>query len=397
MPTIAAALTIDSLLPGSTEKVPMKKPLPQEESPALAQMKQSFYNPSLYAVPTPVHIPDHSSIAFSPTTYVINHKRRDAQSGSGDVNRTAEFEVPLGVVDSYGGDGEGLLGMVGGQTDQNTDERLVDLEVVDRQIEKEDHDFLDTLESVTVCTSGSDVEDGHSPRCVWMGKQLSVHSRSQDEYHDAAEEFCSDGSLSSSSPLSKRNYHNEMHTLRISLIEQSNKIKVVESSLLCMTQHWEKLLKCLSQLGLLSSEMQDFGNLENDIDPSALCQEIVVLKFVSEAIATDMAKDEVREAFKETIFAKNHEISRLKHQMLYYEAMNHEMSLRNQEIVDLARKRRKRTRRWIWSFVGLSITVGASLLAYAYLPHSGKEFSSASQATDGSDIPSSHEYCDASD
>ncbi|KAK1315790.1 hypothetical protein QJS10_CPA05g00017 [Acorus calamus] len=36
------------------------------------------------------------------------------------------------------------------------------------------------------------------------------------------------------------------------------------------------------------------------------------------------------------------------------------------------RRRRKARQRWIWSCIGLSITIGASIIAFSYLPHSGR-------------------------
>ncbi|XP_020594851.1 uncharacterized protein LOC110034953, partial [Phalaenopsis equestris] len=146
-------------------------------------------------------------------------------------------------------------------------------------------------------------------------------------------EFFSDGSFSNSSPSLKRSTENELCLLKLSLIEESSKRKLAEEHLLYLSKQYEKLSKCLSYSRSSLPESQNLANLKNEIDPVVICEDVVVLKYVSEALETALAKDEIEEAFMEIIVTKNHEISRLRDRMMYYETVNREMSQRNLETV----------------------------------------------------------------
>ncbi|PKU77789.1 uncharacterized protein LOC110092126 [Dendrobium catenatum] len=390
MPTMTTALAIDGLFQYNRKESLAKKPSPSESRETAAELPASevaagpsaqryFYSPALYATPDPGPIPDVSSIASSPNIYVVNHKRRDGGSRKAAPSRAEGFEDKLEADVLKGGDAIALSGILGKGKEKVEEEEkkkfvgwVGDAEIV----EEVNDDFLDPQDSANAGPSGSDVEDGDSLRCGCSGNQ----PRSQDEYYDTAEDFFSDGSSSYSSPSVKRGTENELRLLKLSLIEESSKRKIAEENFLYLNMQFEKLLKCLSQSRSSSRESLNLANLKNEIDPTEICQEFVVLKHVSEALETDLAKGEGEEAFTEIIVNKNHEISRLRDRMMYYEAMNREMSQRNLEAVDQARKRRlrrQRMRKWIWTCVGLSITAGASLLAYSYLPHHGDNISSA--------------------
>lgn len=398
MPTISTALAVESLFKHTTEECLSKKPSSPEireaarELPAPAAERRASshrfcYYPALYATPALAPIPDVSSIVLSPTTYVVNHKRRDARPCPAVACRVEDFEVRP-KADVLNGDATALPGFLGGGKVE--EEKLVggagDDEVMDADLLD---DFLEPHVSINVGTSGSDAEDGGSLRPSKLGNQPLFSSPNQDEYYDTADEFFSDGSFSNSSPSFKRSIENELHILRLTLIEESSRRERAEENLLYLNKQYEKLLKCLSHSRLLFPELPNLESLNKEVDPTELYQEIVVLKLVSEALETDLAKDEVEEIFKGIIASKNHEISRLRDRMLYYEAMNREMSQRNQEIVDLARKRRLRRGRmckWIWSCAGLFITAGASILAYSYLPHHHQDISSAAPCSNTSPV-----------
>ncbi|KAI3810621.1 hypothetical protein L1987_20242 [Smallanthus sonchifolius] len=52
--------------------------------------------------------------------------------------------------------------------------------------------------------------------------------------------------------------------------------------------------------------------------------------------------------------------------------MIHEMSQNNLESMEVARRHRERRRgqrKWLWRCVGMSIAIGASVIAYSYAPH----------------------------
>ncbi|KAL0919804.1 hypothetical protein M5K25_011924 [Dendrobium thyrsiflorum] len=389
MPTMTTALAIDGLFQYNRKESLARKPSPSESRETAAGLPASevagpsaqryFYSPALYATPELAPIPDVSSIASSPNIYVVNHKRRDGGSRKAAPSRVEGFEDKLEADVLNGGDAISLSGILGKGKEKEEEEKkkkfvgwVGDAEIV----EEVNNDFLDPRDSANVGPSGSDVEDGDSMRRGCLENQ----PRSQDEYYDTAEDFFSDGSLSNSSPSLKRGTENELRLLKQSLIEESSKRKIAEENVLYLNKQFEKLLKCLSQSRSSLRESLNLVNLKNEIDPTELCQEFVVLKNVSEALETELAKGEVEETFMEIILNKNHELSRLRDRMMYYEAMNREMSQRNLEAVDQARKRRlrrNRMRKWIWTCVGLSITAGASLLAYSYLPHQENTISSA--------------------
>lgn len=395
---MTTALAIEGLLQYNSKESLAKKPSPPKSREAAAELSASeaergpsaqrfFYSPALYATPAPAPIPDVSSIASSPNIYVVNHKRRDGFSQPAATSRLEGFKNKLEADVLNGGDAMPLSVVVGKGKEEEEEKKFVgcveDVEIV----EEVNGDFLDPRDSVNVGTSGSDVEDGDSLGRGWWENQLSVKIRSQDEYYDTAEDFFSDGSFSNSSPSLRRSTENELRLLKLSLIEESSKRKVAEENLLSLKNQYEKILKCLSHSRSSLPESLNLVNLQNEIDPAEILQEIVVLKSVSEALEIELAKNEVEEAFTGIIDTKNHEISRLRDRMMYYEAMNREMSQRNLETVDLARKRRAKRQRMqkrVWSCVGLSIAAGASLLAYSYLPGHGNHISSAPSGSDAS-------------
>ena len=100
-----------------------------------------------------------------------------------------------------------------------------------------------------------------------------------------------------------------------------------------MHKQWQKLLTCFSQLGLSLPDLQVSGNLCSEIDPEEICQEIVVARLVSEAVERGILRAEVEAIAEAVIEEKNHEISRLRDRLQYYEAVNREMSQRNQEVI----------------------------------------------------------------
>lgn len=388
MPTIPTALAIDSLFQYNNQSL-TKNPSPSEKREAvedstvsLAERRPStqrfYYSPALYATPAPAPIPDVSSIILSPTNYVVNHKRRGALPCPAAASRVEEFVVATEADDLNGRDVTASSELLGGGEAKVGDDEVMDDDAFD--------DFLEPQVSVNVGSSGSDAEDGGSLRNRRLGKLMASSSRCQDEYYDTADEFFSDGSASNSSPT-VRSTENELHILRLSLIEESSRREIAEDKLIYLNKQCMKLLNCLSHSISSFPELPSLASLNKNIDPTDLCQEIVVLKFVFEALEADLARDEIEQTFKGIVASKDKEISRLRDRMQYYEAMNREMSQRNQEAADLARKRRlrrSRMQKWIWGCVGLSITAGASLLAYSYLPHHHHHQEAASSAPSSS-------------
>jgi len=171
-----------------------------------------------------------------------------------------------------------------------------------------------------------------------------------------------------------------MRSTRLSLLDEIEKRKAVEESLALMQSQWQNVSNLLSsQAGLTFPTLQNVNNsMQFEIDDDSIeqfCQEVVVARFVAEAIGKGQARAEAELAAEAIIESKHKEISRLQDRLKYYEAVNHEMCQRNQEVVEIARRQRQRKkvqRRWLWGCIGLSITIGASVIAYTCLPPTSK-------------------------
>lgn len=95
----------------------------------------------------------------------------------------------------------------------------------------------------------------------------------------------------------------------------------------------QRIAAYLCQMGLSFPEMQQPGKEQLDLDPTEIFRGIIVTRFVSEAIERALARTETEVITEAIIDSKNPEISRLRDRLQYYEAMNREMSQRNQEAV----------------------------------------------------------------
>ncbi|RWW35942.1 hypothetical protein BHE74_00059074 [Ensete ventricosum] len=246
--------------------------------------------------------------------------------GKRDAHRGVEFCLAAGKLPMDRGKGNEESGRLDASC--RGEEKItngLEREVVDRGVgEGDDADgFWSPREprSVTSCCSG-----GSS---AGFGSRTSNHT----EFYDAIEDFISDGSPSHSSLSSSIKYDSELCTLRVNLIEEIERRKTTEMALLHMQTQWRSLADSLSQIGVTYPASQQAGGFQLEIDPAELCQEILVTRYVSEAIERGLARAETEAAAQAVVDMKNHEISRLRERIHYYEAVNREMSLRNQEII----------------------------------------------------------------
>ncbi|KAK3030367.1 hypothetical protein RJ639_038895 [Escallonia herrerae] len=315
--------------------------------------RRHVYNitPALYTTPEPTPVvPDYSSDSHSPSPYVFNRKGR----GGG---RPAKPKVD--GVEASKGDGVGKMG----------EERLVEEDVLGRgnedRDEVEDEGFFDSrLDSLSVASS-SELND--SMRHV---ENVSLVSN-QGEYYDADEDFFSDGSVSNARSCA-RSVESELRSTRLSLLEEIERRKTSEDTLALMYSQWQRVCNLLSQarLPFPSPPILDISSIEQ------FSQEVVVTRFVDEALGRGLAQAEAELAAEVIIVSKDLEISRLRDRLQYYEAVNREMVQRNQEVKEIARKERQRTKgrqRWLWGCIGLSITIGASVIAYSCLPQTSRD------------------------
>ncbi|XP_033136602.1 uncharacterized protein LOC103837690 [Brassica rapa] len=154
-------------------------------------------------------------------------------------------------------------------------------------------------------------------------------SSSGGEFYDARDELSTD----SGTPSSVNNMEAE---LRLSLLMESEKRRQAEETL---------------------EEMQMNYGVKSEFT-----------RFVSDSLDIELAKAEVEMEMTSELEAKKFEITQLSNRLHYSETVNQEMSQRNQEAIEDARrekkKKRKRRQRWICGSIAVSITLGGAVLAY---------------------------------
>ncbi|XP_031255026.1 uncharacterized protein LOC116113029 [Pistacia vera] len=232
-------------------------------------------------------------------------------------------------------------------------------------------DFFDPQESMSVA-SNTDGEDN-----TWAESSAKL-ATPKGEFYDAWEELSSDGG-SQSFP---RDIETELHEVRLSLLMELEKRKQAEEALNDVRSQWQGVREQLAHAGLTlpadPTVVGEDGQLNINL-AEELCQKLHLARFVSESIGRGIAKAEMEAEMEAQIEAKNFEIARLWDRLHYYEAMNREMSQRNQEAVEMTRRnrqRRKRKQRWVWGSIAAAITLGTAALVWSYLP-TGKESTSS--------------------
>ncbi|KAL0375886.1 UNVERIFIED_CONTAM: hypothetical protein Scaly_0706200 [Sesamum calycinum] len=311
----------------------------------------------------------------------FNHKRR-----RGGIERK------VGVPELPSGEDGGLT-----LEEEEVGENFVNEDLVG----EEDEGFFDPRsEAVSV---GSELE-----ACDLSRNQIESQSfvSAQGEFFDAIDvkivnslmtqlalftEFSSDGSISNTS-LYDPNIESELHATRLSLLEEIERRKTAEETLIVMRSQWERIRSLMSEVGLTfpaPPAASDSMQLENSLIDQ-ISQEVVVARFVAEAIGRGQARAEAEKAASAIIEAKDQEILRLRDRLQYYETVNHELSQR--KLVEVARRQQERKRsrrRWMWSLMGLSLAVGTSLVAYSYIPHiSGSSLQISENSADTSSLGS---------
>ena len=102
-----------------------------------------------------------------------------------------------------------------------------------------------------------------------------------------------------------------------------------------MQNQWQKMANIFSSTGIsfpstiINSVPRDMGL--DCIDEIGI--QLVVARYVAEAIGRVSAKAEMEQNMEAMVEAKNHEIGRLHDKIQFYEVVNNEMSRRNQEVI----------------------------------------------------------------
>lgn len=142
-------------------------------------------------------------------------------------------------------------------------------------------------------------------------------------------EFSSDGSISNT-PSRDHRLESELLSSRLNLLDEIEKRKTAEETILLMHSQWEKIRILMSEAGLTfpaPPAISDSMQLE-DKEMDLFSQEVVVAKFVAEAVGRGLARAEAEEAASAIIELKDLEILRLRDRLQYYETVNHELSQR---------------------------------------------------------------------
>ncbi|KAK9165488.1 hypothetical protein Scep_000679 [Stephania cephalantha] len=226
-------------------------------------------------------------------------------------------------------------------------------------------DFFDPNETMSSAASVIGADDGSA-----IDYSLKTPSTPTAEYFDAYEELNSEGG----SLYELRNMEAELRDIRLNLLMEIEKRKQVEETLDNMRRQWQGFAEKLSLVGLTVPAIESATFEDENLAPGfaeELCQQIHVARLVSDSVGRGLAKAEAEMEIEPVIEAKNFEIARLCDRLRYYEAVNHEMSQRNQETIELARhrrQRRKRRQRWVWGSVGAAIALGSAALVWSFLP-----------------------------
>ncbi|KAJ0231477.1 hypothetical protein HA466_0298990 [Hirschfeldia incana] len=419
----AASSTSTETVPSTTRSYYAKPPLSKgkDTRPPLPRM-----SPALYATPDAIPLPNDSPSSFPPSPYIINHKSRGPPrllKSSSDANvassqektledvkpsprrKSTSFSFPIseaneedyssfdfdGVVDGpvenwspFDGDiGNGKLELDNNDLEwENNLPEPVTANKADKESESED--FYDPGESASF-TSNTDAGEEASHRLA----------TSVGEFYDAWDVLSTDSGMQSSV---NNNESDELREIRLSLLMEIEKRKQTEEALEQMQIHWQRLREQLAQVGVFipvdPTTSTNITNLSEELrcqlevarfvsDSLSRGMAKAVARFVSDSLSRGMAKAEVEMEMESMLETKNFEITRLSDRVHHYEAVNREMSQRNQEAIELARRerqKRKKRQRWIWGSIAATITLGSAALAWSYVPASRPSSSEASQS-----------------
>ncbi|CAL1394695.1 unnamed protein product [Linum trigynum] len=443
-----ASQSLDKSIPPSGYLVPKPKPPPPrstlqrrnstsitERSPHRPQL-----TPSLYTTPEATPIPPGSPTSYASSPYIINHKRRgprlakstsvdniasqgkaldkDEAKGSSkssesqvhDVARdkpaalarlnfdkiepvtheiSVEKELPNGICNispkalQIKGHQEGAKVSSNGKVGI-TNIRHAFLKEKDGSSARDSDvdDFFDPQESMSHA-SNTDSEDN-------VGSfALQSSSAQMAEFFDAWEELSSESGLQSA----LHDFQSELRGTRLSLLMEIEKRRQAEDALKNVESQWQRIMQQLALAGLTVPPCPIDDQPNSNTDPAEeLCQQLDVVRFVSSSIGQGIARAELEVGMEAQLDAKNFEIARLVDRLHYYEAVNREMSQRNQEAVEMARRYRqvqKRRQRWVWGSISAAITLGTAALAWSYLPPRGGSTASTASGSVESEQPDS--------
>nr|GEW71568.1 hypothetical protein CTI12_AA239310 [Tanacetum cinerariifolium]GEY02032.1 hypothetical protein CTI12_AA239310 [Tanacetum cinerariifolium] len=358
-------------------------------------------SPALYATPKQTPVPDSPPLSFPASPYIVDHKRRGprlsktfsedysvlsktvADEKTLEIRKSLEAEdiqssKAFDIVDSVSCDVKGthvkfqpnvVLGKAEDIRTSKVSNIIEDKHVKFDISKKSDilerdgelDDFFDPNDSMSV-RSSTDLESSHA-----LERSLNANTPFA-EFYDAWEELASETGIQHTATDAE----GELRELRMGFLMEVEKRKQAETRLNDMRSQWGRIREQLSVIGLSLPADPTILEDEPANDPGEdLCRQVDLLCSVSNSVGRGIAKAELEVEMESQMQSKNFEIARLLDRLHYYEAVNHEMSQRNQESIETMRRlkqRRKRRQRWIWGSIGVAITLGSAALAWSYLP-----------------------------
>ncbi|KAJ8770656.1 hypothetical protein K2173_021303 [Erythroxylum novogranatense] len=389
--------------------------------------------PALYATPEATPVP-YSPSSFTPSPYIVNHKRRGPhllKSFSQDdmtlqgkplnkddiivdsknagiiavestVGPFVAFTTDTYGVPTKGVDGDSVLGEPANGVhlaEENDKSASHDIETgssngktlssdveyclaLEKDVtghdeferDSETEEFYDLQESMSY-TGNTDGEENSGAESSLKLIDLTPTGES----FDAQEEVSPEAGLR----LSLSGIEAELRGIRFNLLVETERRKQSEEALHNTQNHWERVREQLSLVGLtVPAVPTSSADTEQTYPVEHLCQQVHLARFISETVGRGIARAEMEMEMEAQIEVKNFEIARLSDRLQYYEAVNREMSQRNQEAIDMARRNRqlkKRRRRWVWGSIAAAVTLGTAALAWSFLP-AGEGLSSGSDS-----------------
>lgn len=350
-------------------------------------------SPALYATPEPTPLPD-SPLSFPSSPYVVDHKRRGprlSKTYSAFLHREVDDGKVVEIGKSLEAEDVGSSKVLDNGDNKNSHIKFLDNGDLGRIVEDigskkvvnitnnadgHDHlrkhdtleregevdDFFDPHDSMSA-RSGSDGETNH----VVVERSLNAHTPFA-EFYDAWGELATETGIQHTAT----DIEGELREMRSGFLYEMEKRKQAESRLNDMKSQWGRIREQLAIVGLNLPLDPTILEDEPANDPGEeICRQVDLLRFVSSSVGRGIAKAEIEEEMESQLQSKNFEIARLLDRVHYYEAVNHEMSQRNQESVETMRRlrqKRKKRQRWIWGSIGVAITLGSTALAWSYLP-----------------------------
>ncbi|XP_071731338.1 uncharacterized protein [Rutidosis leptorrhynchoides] len=387
MPTFTT-VALDSLIEpkasklATTDKTRPEPKLERKNRTMTIQRKHHWtqISPTLYTTPEPTPVP-HTPLSFPTSPYIVDHKRRGPRlsktySDDGtilhkavtddntvEIKKSVEAEdigstKALDLTDTVVS-GDIKYKYVKFQPNQNSGSGDISAKSDALEREGEVDDFYDPNDTTSV-RSSTDGETNH-------GLERSLNTPFA-EFYDAWEELASETGIQHTATDTE----GELRELQTGFLIEMEKRKQAETHLNDIKSQWGRIREQLSVVGLSFPADPSVTDDEQSNDPGEdVSRQVHLLRFVSNSVGRGMARAELEVEMEAQLQSKNFEIARLLDRLHYYEAVNHEMSQRNQESVETMRRlrqRRKTRQRWIWGSIGVAITLGSAALAWSYLP-----------------------------